>query len=139
MAFKRTNSEAPGQLDPFDAKGNAHDHTDAIRPDGREALARVPAENGEGTRSEGDSPGDVVRGPGQNGGRDGRDSPKADSAGADSTTGPRPSVGNGAREVHPAPARGRRDRVEPPRNVNNYRITEADRLGDGSLKQKFPQ
>lgn len=48
-------------------------------------------------------------------------------------------MGNGSREIHPASARGRRERIEPPRNLNNYRITEADRLGDGSLKQKFRQ
>jgi N12 class adenine-specific DNA methylase len=55
-------------------------------------------------------------------------------------------VGNGAGEIHPAPAR--RDlatghkfprREEPPRNTNAYRITEADRLGDGGPKQKFQQ
>jgi N12 class adenine-specific DNA methylase/adenine-specific DNA methylase len=55
-------------------------------------------------------------------------------------------VGNGEGEIHPAPAR--RDlavghkfprREEPPRNTNAYRITEADRLGDGGPKQKFQQ
>ncbi len=55
-------------------------------------------------------------------------------------------MGNGEGEIHPAPAR--RDlavghkfprREEPPRNTNAYRITEADRLGDGGPKQKFQQ
>jgi N12 class adenine-specific DNA methylase/predicted O-methyltransferase YrrM len=45
-------------------------------------------------------------------------------------------MGNGARKIHP-PAR--RERVEPPRNAANYRITTNDRLGEGSLKQKFRQ
>ncbi|MBK7998090.1 MAG: DEAD/DEAH box helicase family protein [Verrucomicrobia bacterium] len=59
-------------------------------------------------------------------------------------------MGNGAGEIPPAPTRGlaagqsaygRRVRKteEPPRNPNSYRITEADRLGDGGPKQKFQQ
>jgi N12 class adenine-specific DNA methylase/SAM-dependent methyltransferase len=55
-------------------------------------------------------------------------------------------LGNGAGEIHPAPARGgitdghrRRHQEEPPKNLHNYRITEADRLGDGGPKQKFQQ
>ncbi len=50
-------------------------------------------------------------------------------------------MGNGAGEIHPAPARriARRHQEEPPKNLNNYRITEADRLGAGGPKQKFQQ
>jgi N12 class adenine-specific DNA methylase len=55
-------------------------------------------------------------------------------------------VGDGAGEIHPAPtgkdlAVGHRfpRREEPPKNTNAYRITEADRLGDGGPKQKFQQ
>ena len=60
-------------------------------------------------------------------------------------------MGNGEGEIHPAPARrvladGHKAfghkfprREEPPRNTNAYRITEADRLGDGGPKQKFQQ
>jgi len=59
-------------------------------------------------------------------------------------------MGNGAGEIHPAPARvladghraerrHRRHQEEPPKNLNNYRITETDRLGDGGPKQKFQQ
>ncbi len=55
-------------------------------------------------------------------------------------------MGNIEGEIRHAPAR--RDlavghkfprREEPPRNTNAYRITEADRLGDGGPKQKFQQ
>jgi N12 class adenine-specific DNA methylase len=55
-------------------------------------------------------------------------------------------VGDGEGEIRPASAR--RDLAvhrkfppceEPPRNINSYRITEADRLGDGGPKQKFQQ
>ncbi len=55
-------------------------------------------------------------------------------------------MGDGAREIHPAPTRRvladghrRRHQEEPPRNLNSYRITEADRLGEGGPKQKFQQ
>jgi len=59
-------------------------------------------------------------------------------------------VGNGAGEIHPAPTRiladghqavrhRHRHEEEPPKNLNAYRITEADRLGDGGPKQKFQQ
>jgi adenine-specific DNA methylase len=52
-------------------------------------------------------------------------------------------VGNGAGEIHPPAIRGvladghRRHHEEPPKNLNAYRITEADRLGEGGLKLKF--
>jgi N12 class adenine-specific DNA methylase len=45
-------------------------------------------------------------------------------------------MGDGTREIHSSPGR-RVVREEPPKNLNNYRITEADRLGDGGPKQKF--
>lgn len=50
-------------------------------------------------------------------------------------------MGDGAGKVRPAPARRivRHHEEEPPRNLNNYRLTEADRLGDGGPKQKFQQ
>ena len=50
-------------------------------------------------------------------------------------------MGNGEGEIHPAPARriAKRHQEEPPKNLNNYRITEADRLGEGGPKQKFQQ
>jgi N12 class adenine-specific DNA methylase len=50
-------------------------------------------------------------------------------------------LGNGEREIHPAPTRriAKRHQEEPPKNLNNYRITEADKLGDGGPKQKFQQ
>jgi len=50
-------------------------------------------------------------------------------------------LGDGAGEIHPAPARriAKRHQEEPPKNLNSYRIAEADRLGDGGPKQKFQQ
>jgi N12 class adenine-specific DNA methylase len=50
-------------------------------------------------------------------------------------------LGNGEGEIHSAPARriAKRHQEEPPKNLNNHRITEADRLGEGGPKQKFQQ
>lgn len=50
-------------------------------------------------------------------------------------------MGDGEGEIHPAPARriAKRHQEEPPKNLNSYRVTEADRLGDGGPKQKFQQ
>ena len=50
-------------------------------------------------------------------------------------------MGNGEGKIHPAPARRitKRHQEEPPKNLNSYRISEADRLGEGGPKQKFQQ
>lgn len=50
-------------------------------------------------------------------------------------------MGNSEGEIHPPAARriAKRHQEEPPRNLNSYRVTEADRLGDGGPKQKFQQ
>jgi N12 class adenine-specific DNA methylase len=50
-------------------------------------------------------------------------------------------LGNGEEEIRPAPARRitKRHQEEPSKNLNNHRITEADRLGEGGPKQKFQQ
>src|SRR5208282_3411525 len=58
--------------------------------------------------------------------------------GSDTTASPRSGLGNGAGEVHPAAARRVTPiRPDPPKNLNSYRISEADRLGEGGPKQKF--
>ncbi|MGH7990811.1 MAG: methyltransferase domain-containing protein, partial [Limisphaerales bacterium] len=48
-------------------------------------------------------------------------------------------MGNGAGEIHPPATRRiiHRHHEESPQNLNAYRITEADRLGDGGPKLKF--
>jgi N12 class adenine-specific DNA methylase/SAM-dependent methyltransferase len=50
-------------------------------------------------------------------------------------------LGNGEGKIRPAPARriAKRHQEEPPKNLNKYRLTEADRLGEGGPKQKFQQ
>jgi N12 class adenine-specific DNA methylase len=45
-------------------------------------------------------------------------------------------VGAGEGEIHPAPTRGEVADVGP-RNTRNYRITDKDRIGEGTAKQKY--
>ncbi len=54
-------------------------------------------------------------------------------AGPDGAAGAGSSVGDESGEVYSAPARGEPERL----NTRNYRITAEDRLGEGSLKQKW--
>jgi N12 class adenine-specific DNA methylase/predicted O-methyltransferase YrrM len=51
-------------------------------------------------------------------------------------------VGNGAGKLHPASSRVLADghqADDSPKNLNSYRITDDDRLGEGGPKQKFSQ
>src|ERR1035441_7180322 len=97
-------------------------------------LAGAPSANGGGNGADGHAPADVAGGRGEDQGRNGRDSPTIDPAGTNATASPRSSLGNGEGEVHPASAG---ERLGPPRNLANYRVTDRDHLGQGSLKQKF--
>jgi N12 class adenine-specific DNA methylase len=128
----------PSQLDLFAPIQKHYDHNDPIRTDGREPLARVPPEDGRGARSEGNAASDAVGSGGTDRRGSGPDSPPIDSAGTDPAAGARHGLGNGAGAI-PLPAA----RILPPvrdpdpvRNQNNYRITDADKVGAGSLKQK---
>src|ERR1017187_2540886 len=134
MALKGKKGAPQGQLDLFSGNANRHEHADSIRLDGAAILAGGPAPNGGGNGADGHASADVAGGRGEDQGRNGRDSPTTDPAGADATAGPRPSLGNGEGEVHPASAG---ERLGPPRNLANYRVTDRDHLGQGSLKQKF--
>src|ERR1017187_5371692 len=134
MALKRSRRQPNDQLDLFGRDGNEHEHVDSIRIDGRGTLAGAPATDGGGNGADGHAPADVAGGRGEDQGRNGRDSPTIDPAGTNATAGPRPSLGDGKEQVHPASAG---ERLGPPRNLANYRVTDRDRLGEGSLKQKF--
>jgi hypothetical protein len=149
----------PNQLDLFSftpPRFSANENTDAVRLNGREALAGVPPEDGCGTRPEGPPVGAAAGSRGENGGRNGRLARIFPATGINGTTGARQSLGNGAGEIHLSAARNsvnglHTSDIEPgsestvrepvaesaqPRNQNNYRITDADRIGLGSLKQK---
>jgi N12 class adenine-specific DNA methylase len=138
MAPRRQIVDDPSQLDLFAPTPKPYDNTDAIRTNGRKTLARVPPEDGSGTRSEGDAASDAAGSGGANGRGGGSDSAQADSAGADPAAGTRHGLGNGAGAI-PLPAARILTPVrdpDPVRNQNNYRITDADKIGTGSLKQK---
>src|SRR6266511_1918859 len=140
MRVRRSSETTDAQLELFAQNAPAYANPDSIRPDGRKTLAPVPAEDGSGTGSKRDPSGNAVRRPGENQGRDAGIADATDEARVDAAAGARPSLGDGEGALHP-PAAGieRRIRVEPPRNQANYRITDANRIGEGSLKQKFRQ
>ncbi len=147
MSRMRVRSRARNddlQLDLFSLKLPCHETVDAVWPDGRETLARVPAEDGGGSRSKGAAPRDVIGSGRENGGGNGRDSPQANPAGPDAPAGPRPGLGDSAGEIHLPPTGVVIEDIgesplpdpEPARNERNYRITENDKLGAGSLRRK---
>src|SRR6266542_472230 len=161
MALRRAKPETENQLELFAPTGKTHERTHTVRTDGRETLAPVLPQDGEGTRSQGTPGTDAPRSGGEDGRGPGLPDAGLDEAGAHGATSARPGLGDGPGAIHLPAARGsavvandpesvadrvnghifRRAPVEsapqPPRNQNNYRITDNDRLGEGSLKQKF--
>ncbi len=89
--------------------------------------------------SEGASAPDASGGGGKDEGRNGHAANGIDEAGKNGAASADAGVGNGAGEIHPPAARRiiHRHHEEPPKNLNAYRITEADRLGEGGPKLKF--
>src|SRR5437899_3165985 len=134
MPTRQRERRGDTQLELFARKGTDYEYADSIRPDGRETLAGVPAQDGRGTGSAGKAAGDAVRSPGEDQGRDDGSPNAIDQAGIDAATSPRPGLGDGQGTVHSSPTRVPRTdgTVEPPRNQANYRITDADHLGEGS-------
>src|SRR5579859_994402 len=86
MAVKRNKADANDQLDLFSYARN-HDHPDTVRLDGREALAGIPATNGEGTGGPRQASGGVAGGGGEDEGRDVRPDHALDGAGIDGPAG----------------------------------------------------
>ena len=134
MAKRPNANDDGGQLNLFSFNQNRYDNdnTDPIRQNGGETLAGVPAEHGRGNGSQGDIGGNASGGGGENGRRNARPDDEVSEAGLDAAAGAQPRLGTGEGEIHPAPARS-----EPvARNQNNYRISPADGVGTGSLKEK---
>ena len=131
MAARRNSPRSDEQLDLFSTQRPTHDTVDTIRPDGRETLARTPPEDGARTGANGTPAPDASGGGGKDEGRNGHAANGVDAAGVNGATSPRPGLGDGEGEIHPAPARriAKRHQEELPKNLNNHRITEADRLG----------
>src|SRR5881394_3929178 len=53
MALRRAKPETENQLELFAPTGKTHERTHTVRTDGRETLAPVLPQDGEGTRSQG--------------------------------------------------------------------------------------
>src|ERR1039458_2674879 len=85
MASRRNHVELDQQLDLFSTRRPTHDSTDAIRPDGRETLARTPSENGARPESEGAAAPDASGGGGKDEGRNGHAANGIDEADRKST------------------------------------------------------
>src|SRR6266498_2077532 len=134
MAAKRQSPD-DSQLDLFSFSRGNYDNPDSIWDDGRKTLARTLPEPREGTGSQGNSAADAPGSRGEDQGRDVRPDDAVDETGIDPATGPRPGLGDGARALHPPPT-GIGGNGELERNRANYRIMPADRIGEGSLKQK---
>src|SRR5882724_10786789 len=105
MAARRSKSSSDGQLDLFSTQRQIYDTVDTIRPDGRETLARTPSEHGSRTGEKGTTAPDASGGGGKDEGRNGHAANGIDAGGSNGTAGPRSGVGNGAGEIHSAPAR----------------------------------
>jgi N12 class adenine-specific DNA methylase/SAM-dependent methyltransferase len=134
---KTAKAGLESQLDLFSSH-IAYEHTDTIRNDGRKALARTLPEPGARIGTEGIVATDVGGGRGENEGRNGHATARPDETGQDRRSSPSAGVGNGAGKIH-SPASGSGLTHDSPRNSNNYRITNDDRLGAGGPKQKFQQ
>ena len=153
MAVRRRDFKVDDQLDLFSNPRPTYESIDPIRPAGGETLARTPSENGARVGGEGAVESDAARSGGRDEGRNGHAANGVDAAGINGAAGAHAGVGNGAGEIHlPASRvvadsdqadrqkpkrRHRQHQEEPPKNLNAYRITEADRLSDGGAKQKF--
>src|ERR1700692_3921318 len=104
MAARRNIPSSDAQLDLFSTQRPTHDTVDTIRPDGRETLARTPPEDGARTGTNGTPAPDASGGGGKDEGRNGHLANGFDATGINGAEGPRPGLGNGEGEIHPAPA-----------------------------------
>jgi hypothetical protein len=134
MTSKRPSAKTDDeQLNLFSFNQNRydHNHTDPIWPNGGEALAGISPEPGGRNGSQRHPSGDALGGGGENGRRDARADHAVSAGGLDGANGAQPRLGTDPGEIH-SPDAG--ERVV--RNQNNYRISPADGVGTGSLKEK---
>src|SRR2546427_7572135 len=99
MASRRSNLDSDEQLDLdlFTSQRPTNDTVDAIRPNGRETLARALPEDGARTGAEGPASSDASGSGGEDQGRDGEFANRTHEAGQDGPTGARPGLGDGSR------------------------------------------
>ena len=139
---KKAKGALDNQLDLFGSNRIRYEQVDSIRTNGRETLAGKLPEARVRFGGEGAVAPDVARSRGEDQGRDARIDATVQEAGIDAATGARPSLGNGAGGIHLDSAgdiaAGHEAEIEP-KNLNCYRISDEDRLGEGGPKQKFQQ
>ena len=141
--------ESDRQLDLFTARFPALATTDPRPTDGHALRSEVLPDNGPQPGDPGPPARDAAGSEGANEGGTGVARSAFDPAGTEAATGPRPNLSDdGAETIRLPPARAVEGiettaveepvaaEPEPLRNQNNYRITDADRLGVGSLKRK---
>src|ERR1700744_2578463 len=136
---KRPVQDDTEQLDLFGFNQNRYErnhtnHIDAVRTDGGETLAPVLPEHGGRNGSEGNASGNALGSGGEDRQRDVRPDAAIPETRIDGATGQRPSVGDGEGAVHSVA--GGNDGTRVVRNPNNYRISPADGVGSGSLREK---
>src|SRR5690242_4308445 len=136
---KRPNQDNDEQLDIFSSNQNRYDtnhtnHTDPIRTDGGETLARVSSEHGGRNGGQRRASGDALGGGGEDSQRNARSDHEAPAARIDGATGAQPSLGDREGTLHSAAPGDERKPVV--RNPNNYRISPADGVGAGSPREK---
>src|SRR5437016_14651255 len=95
MAIRRARPETENQLELFATTGKTHERTHTVRTDGRETLAPVLPQDGEGTRSQGTPGTDAPRSGGEDGRGAGLTDARLDEAGSHGATGARPGLGAG--------------------------------------------
>src|SRR6266511_262720 len=146
MASRRNNLDSDEQLDLFTSQRPTNDTVDAIRPNGRETLARALPQDGARTGAEGPASSDASGSGGEDQGRDGELANRTHEAGQDGATSARPGLGDDSREIHSPPAgelngpvRSVRRSVPEVRNEKNYRISDSDRIGEGPPRQQYRQ
>src|SRR4051794_696916 len=102
MALKRSKPRIDdNQLDLFAyARSNA-DNADPIRDDGRETLAAIPPQNGQGTGNARETSSDVAGSRGEDGGGVVVAPAQADEPRINGAASARPGLGDGAGEIHP--------------------------------------
>jgi N12 class adenine-specific DNA methylase len=144
MRVRDSGREDSLQLDLFQEKTN-HEISDAIRLPGREILATLVAENGRGTGATWPVGGSIERSGGTNGHGNGRSLPPLPATGSFTGPGGSAGVGDCALSVCVSPPRELSEEAndealvvdpQPIRNQNNYRITDRDGIGLGSLRRK---
>jgi N12 class adenine-specific DNA methylase len=129
------------QLDLFAFKQNRYDsnqtnHTDAIRTDGGETLARVSPEHGGRNGSQRRASGNALGSGGEDGERNARLDDAIPETGIDGAASARPRLGDREGTLHSPAGGSDRDGERVVRNPNNYRILPADGVGAGSLREK---